>query len=986
MLTQPTRLAHGSAAPRNLFSRPTCNARIPSHSRPTPSPLPACRRGAPVSLEAQLATLEVHFRSLKGGKANGDPVFALEHPLSAESFGNLQASLGQMLRTHRRLSADHWLGWVVYAAEHGYRFNGQEFWDSFANATPGWTEYRYRDTLRDWFVQFHRQYNGVRPSGRWSDNYSYICWPVSHAIVPLDLQVQLAESMYNARYSLELASVIEPAALGALIARHTYAPTSRYEGFLQHAALAGRIVRALLQDDDAGGPIYRPTLERIATDISQIEHAREWMHEARTQYGRSLTRMRYGRPRPGGGAADQGGEPLVIEPQPAPPASLLPRLTVRAVASGRWIIDLAPPSLQAMCSSRPELRGHVERAGFQLAGFEDAQFPAAGLLLGQPHPRPLRRWPSPAQALIQVIPDQKELNTLLQEGCRLPSGPFFVFRLHDDGHGQLLSGSVVQPGANYLIAAADGARLTHLGVPAALDCDGLEAVLLRLPTPIPSALQALLQQASLSVRRTVSVTPVGLTPRRWSAAGEGEWLTTEHAAFVLEADHDLNHYLIRLDDSPAQSMPCFAGAPVQLLLPSLQVGEHLLSIRAYPAPPTVGDARPSAACEVRLSVRDPAPWTPGVLCDETFVVDLNPHAPSLDDLLSRRLDLHVEGDRSRKVDGYLVLEDAAGVEILRSCLFRHSLPVTNVLWARDLSKFLAQLGDDDQLLAASRGHLLFESDALGSLRVPLHIPARPVRWATQRRGPNQRLRLIEERSSADYSALHHAFAAPMRADPLEIDAMRTGIDVAGHGGLYTLEGEDGTQAVVVDQPGARATLDALRAAVDASALRRESDPAELLASFRLWRGARACSPSARLKQSQVARAIHQQLLHVLCGERWMHLEQAVRDHGANANWAPIEHAVGHEYNYAVQLTRFATLEQPHGKALAGRFEEVSRAYHMVTSSLSASEAWALAVDLDRLCPRSSVPWEAVKGPSRAATLVRGARLVQLCLDQNRSQL
>lgn len=940
-----------------------------------------------MSLDAQLAVLNSHFGELRAAKAAaGDPVFALEHPLSPEELSDLQTALSQALQAQGRLLARHWLGWVVSAAEHGYRFNGQEFWDSFAAATPGWTDYRYRDTLRQWFVQFHQQFSGVRPSGRWSENYSYICWPVSHAILPLDLQVQLAESMYNARYSLELASVLEPSALGALIARHSFDPTSRYEGFLQHAALAGRIVRALLQGDEANGPIHRPTLDRIAADISRIEHAREWMHEARTQYGRDVVRMRYGRVRPGAGEADDaGGESHLAAPRRAPPASLRPRLTVRAQAQGRWAIEVAPPSLQALCSTRPELRGHVERAGFQLAGLGDAQFPAAGLLLGQPHPRRLSRWPGPAQALVRLTPEHEELNALLQAGCRVPAGPLLVFRLNDNGHGQLLSGSVVYSGGRYLIAAADCARLSQLGTAATLECEGLEAVLLQLPAPLPSALQGRLQQAGLAVRRTVSVTPVGLTPRRWSAAGEGEWLTTERAAFVLEADHDLTYYLIRLNEGAPQTMPYIGGAPVQLLLPLLQAGEHVLTIQAYPAPPAGSAARSSAECEVRLSVRDPAAWTPGVLCDEAFVVDLNPPTPSLDDVLSGRLDLHIEGDRSRKVDGYLVLEDAAGLEISRSCLFRHTLPVTNSQWATDLSKFLKQLGDDDQLLAASRGYLLFESDALGSLRVPLQIPARPVRWATQRRGGQQRLRLIEERSSAEYSVRHHAFAMPMHADPRDIAIMREGIDVAGHGGLYVLEGNDGLQVVVVDQTGARVTFDALRA-VDPATLGRETDPGRLLATYRLWRAARACSASAGLKQSQVANAIHEQLVHVVCGERWMRLEQAVRHQGANANWGPIEHAVGHEYNYAVQLTRWVTLEQPRGEALVERFEALSQAYHMVTSSLTAPQAWALAVDLNRLDPGAEVAWDAIHGTSRAATLVRGARLVQLCLDQHRSRL
>ena len=300
--------------------------------------------------------------------------------------------------------------------------------------------------------------------------------------------------------------------------------------------------------------------------------------------------------------------------------------------------------------------------------------------------------------------------------------------------------------------------------------------------------------------------------------------------------------------------------------------------------------------------------------------------------------------------------------------------------------FLGQLGDDDTLLAASRGYLLFESDALGSLRVPLHIPSRPVRWATKKSGAGQCLRLIDERSGGDYSLRHHTFVAPMHALPLEQDTMIAGIDVANQGGLYVLEVDDDVQAVVVDQLIPCATLDALRAAVDDSSLSSESDPDAILTCYRLWRSARACSASARLKQSQVARAIHQQLINVLCSERWMQLEQAVRVRGSNANWSPIEHAVGHEYNYAVQLTRMATLEQPPEEELVKRFDEISQGYHMVTPCLSAPDAWTLAVDPDRFDTLTAMPWGLVRGSSRSIAMIRGARLVRLCLDLERSQI
>lgn len=937
-----------------------------------------------MNLESCVDDLHAHFKRLMHAKAllgAQDPVFALEHDLSAEQLSELAKDLSRSLKANRGPAARYWLGWVVHAAEQGYRFNGQEFWDSFATATQDWNVFGDRETLREWFRRFHREFNGVKPSGRWSDTYSYICWPISHAILPSDLQVQLAESMYNARHSLDLASVMEPSAVGALIARHTYGATSRYEGFLQHTALAGRIVRALLQADDAEGPIYRPTRERIAGDIAQIEHAREWMHEARTHYDRAVVRMRYGR--------DQ--QPIATEsPAPLrpraiiPTTSLRPRVTIRALTPDRWRVSIAPPSLQNLCSAHPELRAYVEQARFQLTGHSDGQLPAAGLLVGQPYARVLRRWPMPTEDLLRFYPSQPDFNTLMSIGCRMPSSVLAVFRLNENTDGQLLSDAVLRPGGCYLVLSNDPTRLSGLGTSVEIDCEDVKGVLLEVPASVPSALQRRLQQAGLAVRRTVSITPVGLVPRRWTQAGEGEWLTTEHPAFVLENDHELNHYSIRLDNGPAQVVPCQHNEPVQLLLSPLEAGEHVLAIQAYTSAQDSSPVHPvTADCSIHLSVRPPAVWSPGVLCNEAFVVDVTPVEPSLDDLLSARLDVHVEGDRSRKVEASLILEDSAGNCLLCQSLFRHVLPVTRAMWAEDLGAFLRQQSDDEPLLAASRGYLLFDSESLGSLRVPLRIEARPIRWVTQRRGQHQNLRLIDERSSDDCYIRYYRFSTPLQAEQLEVKMLLSGIEIAGHGGMYLLEAHDGIQTVVVDQPAPWMTLNELRAPIDRTSLTEFTAPEGLLQSYREWASARACSALARMKQAQVKQAIHERFLQVVCGDRWVRLERKVRELGANANWGPIDHAVSNdEANYAIHLTRCATIERLEGACLKDRFKALSEGYGMVTSTLCASNAWALANHLDDL-NITDFQWNAVLASPRATALIRGARLMKLCEELDR---
>lgn len=98
------------------------------------------------------AALEDHFQRLslsKGRGADASPLFAIEHGLDAETVGSLGERLGSSLRDLGYMSPKHQLTWVVHAAERGYNFTGLEYWNSFAQATPGWIQHGNRETLRE---------------------------------------------------------------------------------------------------------------------------------------------------------------------------------------------------------------------------------------------------------------------------------------------------------------------------------------------------------------------------------------------------------------------------------------------------------------------------------------------------------------------------------------------------------------------------------------------------------------------------------------------------------------------------------------------------------------------------------------------------------------------------------------------------------------------------------------------------------------------
>src|SRR5580704_8558452 len=157
----------------------------------------------PPTLASWQDRLENHFSGLREqrSKTPGDqPVFALEHGFTDDEISELSA----LIRSHSGQTGPsdrHWLAWIIYATELGYRYAGDEYWQTFEEETPGWLEYGDRDWIRESFKRFCKTYNGAIPSGSWARHFSIICWPITHAILPEDLQPQLAQILFEVRHS-----------------------------------------------------------------------------------------------------------------------------------------------------------------------------------------------------------------------------------------------------------------------------------------------------------------------------------------------------------------------------------------------------------------------------------------------------------------------------------------------------------------------------------------------------------------------------------------------------------------------------------------------------------------------------------------------------------------------------------------------------------------------------------------------------------------
>jgi hypothetical protein len=250
--------------------------------------------GSAASLSVLDQRLEAHFVALRrerNDKASSElPVFALEHGLSELELSLLSTAVrGAVPRHHLPTIAS--LPFVIYAAEIGYDYSGDEYWQTFGERTPGWSEIEDRDFIRQSFKRFASRFRGAIPVGPWAQQFSIICWPITHAVLPTDLQQQLVRLIFEYRTGLSGDLMADPLALGKRLAARTSLYSSRFRYFAQNNALLGQVAAALLSPENEPSPyLLDSTLQRIVRSLSTHHQVREWLRDAKTTANRVRTR------------------------------------------------------------------------------------------------------------------------------------------------------------------------------------------------------------------------------------------------------------------------------------------------------------------------------------------------------------------------------------------------------------------------------------------------------------------------------------------------------------------------------------------------------------------------------------------------------------------------------------------------------------------------------------------------------------------------
>lgn len=928
------------------------------------------------------ARLDQHFKDLAASRSETNfGIFAIEHGLKEDEVDEISRQLLSRVQEGLRLSP-HWLLWVIYSTEHGYQYNGDEYWISFEELVPLWNN--NRNQLAQWFNKFQTNYNGIVPTGRWADHFSIISRPITHAILPKYLQVQFARMLYDQRYSLVELTSLDPDHIGRRLSGNAYYSSTRFRAFLQQEELAGRIVLALLgeQPEDGIQPIYPPTLERIVKDLEEVRNAREWLVATRKFVKDRFVGIAHGLP----GADDnhrtgerRGTEGSVPE--------VRPKLYLSHRGRGNWIAWVEFPSFKNLCSLSADIQSFVRSTRCRVNGSKE--FKPGGWLLFRNRKCVLKQWPDPGKPMICFERSEERIENILQTECRIGHGPKWLYRVGVDGTAREITGGVVRPGARYIIVSRKEQSQLQFGMRLLdIDCEGIWAYRLDVPSDVSADFTEWLSEFGLDVARTVRVWPAGLPARGWDGEGLSEWLTTETPCIGMVHDHEIDGYMLQLNGEDEIMIDAgVPGEPVFVQLPRLLVGNHVLLVKARRSSELDEVvSTPEAEGYIELRVREPEPWIPGVASHCGLIANLDPHDANLETLWRNEVSLSVWGPESRSVTAKIRLKNRKGDELLSEPIGNPmKLPLRPDTWHKKFDRFLESEKNTWIYLEAASGELEISAEELGRISFPFEHDAPPLRWVLEANRNQIIFRLVDdtgcEDEESELEVSIFSMETPLSGCPFPSDKALAGHTVERPGGLLYAKRGEFEDFVVVSGGITGQGLKGLGVDSDYSRLRNiQVLPVNSLVLYAKWHNARLYGPLVKPRWQKIRRKYLSLIYEKLCGWNWAKAEESFSSSlDSEDSLNTFQQLVGRGWaDFSMALRR--ECEHLTGDVSQRRnwFIDMSNHYHVCVDPILSEFAFRLASEAHQVPEvyRSDLGrlLTAVRGKP---VLIRGARFLHL---------
>lgn len=834
--------------------------------------------------------LDDHFLRLKRERAEaapGTPVFALEHGLTDAELALVRSTVLTAVK-RGDLPRDRGLPFVVYAAEVGYEYSGDEYWQTFADRTPGWWLLGdpARQYMRNQYRRFRDNYSGATPVGPWAKKFSIICWPITHAVLPTDLQRHLARLLYDFSRLLTAGLLSDPEALGQRLAAQAWQSSARLQAFAQNTNLLGQVATALLagEDEDESPLLLPSTLTRIVDDLSKESETRRWLLDAKYRASKvrthGLQRASFSRPELTRRAADR-------------PVATNPTLSVREDSDG-WSLFLELPDLVSLAGRLPEVGDEMAQLRPNVQGVQ-RRFGSGQLLYPGQQVR-VQQWPAVDRPLIQLERGSELANRMLADHCVLSPGPSWLFRLRDKNAGVEVRGKIVRPGHRYLLVLPSPfADVPTWMTQAWMATNGVSGYLLAVPEELDDSTLSIIRQFGIAAVMDVELRPVGVVAAAWDGEGAAEWLEGEEALVAIRTSRAVSTCLLGLDDQPSVIKWPTDSNELLLRLNDMAPGRHGLSVSLM-----TEEGTPVAAGTLEFAIRPPQLSPTTGTPRQGLLLLPSPASPTLDEVWDGRAAVQILGPPGGKARLAVTLADRRGRALTQPRQITVALPIDAAEWLHTFAtQFRGQSEIHKAYEQAETCVISASAPELGTLTLRCDRAFVPLRWAFRRDKDGPVLSLVDNTDGVQAALAAYDFARPCEAKNVDLPP---GEQLRWPDGGLVVATAGSMRAASVMPPFVR-HLDDLKAAEPQlpQLTKVSADVLHVVQFANLWGSAALPDdPIGAIRRNEVLQTFARALTWVLAGQRWVRAEEAYVGR-ENGSLRSLRDAIGVEIAYQQQL-------------------------------------------------------------------------------------
>ena len=828
-----------------------------------------------MTLNAWQEKLHLYFAGLRQQVVDSGsirPIFALEHDLNEDEWRNLVDCLKDHIASSGP-AGRHWLAWAVYAAEIGYSFKGDQYWQTFAADLPSWDRNGERDFVKYIFLRFRREFGGVEPAGAWADQFTNICWPIANAILPKDLQRHLASILYHVRDVFTASLIQDPDQLGSLIESRSEGTSKRFKQFASQHALVGRIASALLlSGSNAGSDLLLPhTLARITRDLQVEQNSRDWLNAAKQRASSVTFHGTRSQNSPKASTDSHCDRAFGQLGSTVAQAEILMRRT----AEDSWSFRVLMPNLTSLTLGNEAFQRIVSTQRSFLSGAARSHFPPRFFLHAK-REVDMKSLPKLGEQFMRFEDTADGFDSFLQSCCSFPKFTSLLFKVRAGDETTRLQAQVVRKNNRYLYVRPTPFRpseILHSSHPVSVGCEGLSGLLIEVPEHPSSFYIEGARSLGLEVFHGVRVRPVAYPAQTWSGDGDVTWAESSPKLLNIQSDVESDGFVLSLlGPGTDHQLVCPASASGASLidLSDLCVGEYQLKVT--PRMPSTGDQYATGILNIIV-----LPKQEMVLDKERargFTVLVTPSLPSLEQLWNGSAALDAYGPVGKTIASSLnFYSDTVSKQILLTVPGKElTLPITSNDW----QSYLNSAKKSKQVLSAyeisASFSICFRSIELGQTLLHFEREFIPFRWLLREKNSSYRLRLIQNDTNETVNIDYFDFVAPNCPRP-HVASAEGDIPVPKAGGMFAAKRGE-TITAIVAPPAPVHSLAALEAVVPRIPPPTTiEDILRLSEIIKLWTEAQLTGDFlARNRRDAAIRMLRVSLIEKMCGPKWVTYE------------------------------------------------------------------------------------------------------------------